>query len=659
MNTLDNESVNAIRFLSIDAIQKANSGHPGLPLDAAPMMYILWTRHLKQNPKDSHWFNRDRFILSAGHGSAMLYSLLHLTGYNVSLNDLQSFRQYKSKTPGHPEYRVVDGVDCTTGPLGQGFGMAVGMAIAEKHLAALYNEPNYPIIDHYTFVLASDGDLMEGISHEAASLAGHQQLGKLIVLYDSNNISLDGTTKNTFTENEKQRFEAYGWQYLLVNDGNDLDSLDKAIMQAKSNSTQPTIIEVKTVIGYGSPKANTNAVHGSPIGQADMLETRKFYNWAYEPFVIPNEIYENYKNKIAGPGLKAEKHWLELLKQYSQQFPQKYKNLQKGMHNVLNNTWQKDFPASQIGENESGRATSQRVINAIAADNINFWGGSADLFTSNKTNIKADTAFEPQAPQGRNLWFGVREFAEAAAVNGIALHGGSRVFASTFFVFSDYMRAAIRLAAIQKLPVIFIFTHDSVAVGEDGLTHQPIEQLMSFRAMPNVNVFRPADANETVAAWQLALQSQSTPSLLVLTRQNLPTLDTANNPNIFKGGYIIAHEKGTNPDGILLATGSEVHLAISAQKKLADADIDVRVVSLPCWELFEQQSSSYQQSVLPDNIIKRLSIEMGSTQGWEHYVGSQGAMLGINRYGASGPGEQLIDAFGFNVANIVEKYNSL
>ena len=659
MNTLDNESVNAIRFLSIDAIQKANSGHPGLPLDAAPMMYILWTRHLKQNPKDSHWFNRDRFILSAGHGSAMLYSLLHLAGYDVSLTDLQSFRQYKSKTPGHPEYRVVDGVDCTTGPLGQGLGMAVGMAIAEKHLAALYNEPNYPIIDHYTFVLASDGDLMEGISHEAASLAGHQQLGKLIVLYDSNNISLDGTTKNTFTENEKQRFEAYGWQYLLVNDGNDLDSLDKAIMQAKNNSTQPTIIEVKTVIGYGSPKANTNAVHGAPIGQADMLETRKFYNWAYEPFVIPNEIYENYKNKIAVPGLEAEKHWLELLKQYSLQFPQKYKTLQKGMHNVLTSTWQNNFPASQIGENESGRATSQRVINAIAADNINFWGGSADLFTSNKTNIKADTAFEPQTPQGRNLWFGVREFAEAAAVNGIALHGGSRVFASTFFVFSDYMRAAIRLAAIQKLPVIFIFTHDSVAVGEDGLTHQPIEQLMSFRAMPNVNVFRPADANETVAAWQLALQSQSTPSLLVLTRQNLPTLDTANNPNIFKGGYIIAHENGDNPDGILLATGSEVHLAISAQKKLAQADIDVRVVSLPCWELFEQQSSSYQQSVLPDNIIKRLSIEMGSTQGWEHYVGSQGATLGINRYGASGPGEQLIDAFGFNVANIVEKYNSL
>lgn len=659
MNTLDNESVNAIRFLSIDAIQKANSGHPGLPLDAAPMMYILWTRHLKQNPKDSHWFNRDRFILSAGHGSAMLYSLLHLAGYDVSLNDLQSFRKYKSKTPGHPEYRVVDGVDCTTGPLGQGLGMAVGMAIAEKHLAALYNEPNYPIIDHYTFVLASDGDLMEGISHEAASLAGHQQLGKLIVLYDSNNISLDGTTKNTFTENEKQRFEAYGWQYLLVNDGNDLNSLDKAIMQAKSNSTQPTIIEVKTVIGYGSPKANTNAVHGAPIGQTDMLETRKFYNWAYEPFVIPNEIYENYKNKIAVPGLEAEKQWLELFKQYSQQFPQKYKTLQKGMHNVLTSTWQNNFPASQIGENESGRATSQRVINAIAADNINFWGGSADLFTSNKTNIKADTAFEPQTPQGRNLWFGVREFAEAAAVNGIALHGGSRVFASTFFVFSDYMRAAIRLAAIQKLPVIFIFTHDSVAVGEDGLTHQPIEQLMSFRAMPNVNVFRPADANETVAAWQLALQSQSTPSLLVLTRQNLPTLDTANNPNIFKGGYIIAHEKGIKPDGILLATGSEVHLAISAQKKLAQADIDVRVVSLPCWELFEQQSSSYQQSVLPDNIIKRLSIEMGSTQGWEHYVGSQGAMLGINRYGASGPGEQLIDAFGFNVANIVEKYNSL
>ncbi|MGL5885039.1 MAG: transketolase, partial [Bombilactobacillus sp.] len=359
MNTLDNESVNAIRFLSIDAIQKANSGHPGLPLDAAPMMYILWTRHLKQNPKDSHWFNRDRFILSAGHGSAMLYSLLHLAGYDVSLNDLQSFRKYKSKTPGHPEYRVVDGVDCTTGPLGQGFGMAVGMAITENHLAALYNEPNYPIIDHYTFVLASDGDLMEGISHEAASLAGHQQLGKLIVLYDSNNISLDGTTKNTFTENEKQRFEAYGWQYLLVNDGNDLDSLDKAIMQAKNNSTQPTIIEVKTVIGYGSPKANTNVVHGAPIGQADMIETRKFYNWAYEPFVIPNEIYENYKNKIAVPGLKEEKHWLELLKQYSQQFPQKYKTLQKGMHNVLTNTWQKDFPASQIGESESGRATSQ------------------------------------------------------------------------------------------------------------------------------------------------------------------------------------------------------------------------------------------------------------------------------------------------------------
>lgn len=656
-NNLDQKSINALRFLSVDMIEKANSGHPGLPLGAAPMAYTLWTKHLNINPTDQHWTNRDRFILSAGHGSALLYSLLHLSGFNLSIDDLKQFRQLNSKTPGHPEYGVTEGVEATTGPLGQGLGMAVGMAMAETHLAAQYNKPGFNIIDHFTYVIAGDGDLMEGISHESASLAGHLQLGKLIVLYDDNSVSLDGPTNMAFTDDTPKRFEAYNWQVLHVADGNDPVEISAAIEAAKQNTNQPTLIDVKTVIGFGAPNAGTNGVHGKPLGEDNMAATREKLGWDYAPFDIPDDVRQDFETNVKQRGIASEEKWQTLLENYSAKYPELAAQFFQGFKPVCLDL---QVPASHVGESESGRNTSQRIIAAISEQLPSFWGGSADLFSSNKTNVKTAEAFEPDDQTGKNVWFGVREFAEAAAVNGMTLHGGIHAYASTFFVFSDYMRAAIRLAAIQKIPSTFVFTHDSIAVGEDGPTHEPIEQLMSFRAMPNINVIRPADINEAIEAWRIAIAATETPSMLVLTRQNLPTLpgtDELATEGVRRGGYVLSPAKGSTPEGILIATGSEVQLALAAQEQLRNAGRDVSVVSLPSFELFDAQPAEYREQVLPSAVTNRVSIEMGTSYGWEHYVGLQGKTIGINnRYGESGKPAAIQQQFGFTADNVVATY---
>lgn len=661
-NKSDNLAVNTIRMLSIDAIENANSGHPGLPMGAAPMAYVLWTRHLKINPNKSKWLDRDRFVLSAGHGSAMLYSLLHLSGYKVSLGDMKHFRKENSITPGHPEYGLTDGVEATTGPLGQGLGMAVGMAIAEKHLAAVYNKPNLDVINHHTYTLIGDGDLMEGISHEAASLAGHLKLGKLIVLYDSNDISLDGPTKMAFDDNTKKRFEGYGWQYVRVEDGNNLEEIDAAIAAAKENLQQPTIIEVKTVIGYGSPEQGTNKVHGNPLGAKNVKAVRKFYHWDYAPFEIPDAVYDRFHELIVENGEKTYQEWKKILAEYQESQPKLAQQLADSFNDKLDSSWVKEV--SNYHENmpaEASRVTGQKVISAVSKYNPNFWGGSADLFSSNKTNATDSEAFEPNSPQERNIWFGVREFGQAAAINGIALHGGSKVYGSTFFVFSDYLRSALRSSALQKIPVTYVFTHDSIAVGEDGPTHEPIEHLMSLRAMPNVNVIRPADANEVINAWKVALASRKTPTVLVLSRQGLPILPNTDElavEGVKRGGYIISPSQKNIADGILIATGSEVNLALMAQTKLLKEKIDVSVVSMPSFELFEQQDSAYKEEVLPDKIKNRMSIEMGSTLGWERYIGRNGLSLGIDKFGASGNGSLITKHYGFTADNITRLFEN-
>ena len=518
-------SINTIRTLSIDAIEKANSGHPGLPMGAAPMAYTLWTEFMRHHPKSSKWFNRDRFVLSAGHGSMLLYSLLHLSGYDVSLNDIKNFRQYGSKTPGHPEVHHTDGVETTTGPLGQGIATAVGMAIAETHLAATYNKEGFNVVDHHTFALVGDGDLMEGISHETASLAGHLGLGKLVVLYDSNDISLDGDLDRSFSENVQERFQSYGWEVIRVEDGNDVDTLRKAMKAAKQNTEQPTLIEVKTVIGYGSPnKSGSSSSHGAPLGEEEAKLTKQNYNWEYGAFHVPVEVYDDFKNKVAEKGAKAESDWNELVEAYADKYPEEGKQLQSVMKGELPANWDKNLPVYEAGSSLATRASSGEVLNAIAKNVPNFIGGSADLAGSNKTTIKDVSDFSKADYAGKNIWFGVREFAMAAALNGMALHGGLNVFGGTFFVFSDYLRPAVRLSSLMKLPVTYVWTHDSIAVGEDGPTHEPVEHLASFRAMPGLSLIRPADGNETQAAWRLAVESTDQPTAIVLSRQNLPTL---------------------------------------------------------------------------------------------------------------------------------------
>ncbi|EGO7919521.1 transketolase, partial [Enterococcus faecalis] len=630
----DQLGVNTIRTLSIEAVQKANSGHPGLPMGAAPMAYALWTKHLKVNPTTSrNWVDRDRFVLSAGHGSAMLYSLLHLSGYNVTIDDLKNFRQWDSKTPGHPEVHHTDGVEATTGPLGQGIAMAVGMAMAEAHLAATYNRDSFPIMDHYTYAICGDGDLMEGVSQEASSMAGHMKLGKLIVLYDSNDISLDGPTSKAFTENVGARYEAYGWQHILVKDGNDLDEIEAAIEAAKAETDKPTLIEVKTVIGYGAPKEGTSSVHGAPIGEEGITAAKAVYGWEYPDFTVPEEVAARFKETMIDEGQKAEEAWNEMFKNYEHAHPELAKQFKEAFANQLPEGWEQELPKYELGTSAASRVTSKETIQAISKVVPSFWGGSADLSASNNTMVAAEKDFEPGQYEGRNIWFGVREFAMAAAMNGIQLHGGSHVYGGTFFVFTDYLRPAIRLAALQKVPVTYVLTHDSVAVGEDGPTHEPIEQLASVRCIPNVHVIRPADGNETVAAWKIAMTSTETPTILVLSRQNLPvlegTLEHASD-SVQKGAYVLSPQKGEQPSGILIATGSEVNLAVEAQAKLAEEGIDVSVVSMPSFDLFEKQSAEYKESVLPKAVTKRVAIEAAASFGWERYVGTEGKTITID-----------------------------
>ena len=659
----DQLGVNTIRTLSIEAVQKANSGHPGLPMGAAPMAYALWTKHLKVNPTTSrNWVDRDRFVLSAGHGSAMLYSLLHLSGYNVTIDDLKNFRQWDSKTPGHPEVHHTDGVEATTGPLGQGIAMAVGMAMAEAHLAATYNRDSFPIMDHYTYAICGDGDLMEGVSQEASSMAGHMKLGKLIVLYDSNDISLDGPTSKAFTENVGARYEAYGWQHILVKDGNDLDEIEAAIEAAKAETDKPTLIEVKTVIGYGAPKEGTSSVHGAPIGEEGITAAKAVYGWEYPDFTVPEEVAARFKETMIDEGQKAEEAWNEMFKNYEHAHPELAKQFKEAFANQLPEGWEQELPKYELGTSAASRVTSKETIQAISKVVPSFWGGSADLSASNNTMVAAEKDFEPGQYEGRNIWFGVREFAMAAAMNGIQLHGGSHVYGGTFFVFTDYLRPAIRLAALQKVPVTYVLTHDSVAVGEDGPTHEPIEQLASVRCIPNVHVIRPADGNETVAAWKIAMTSTETPTILVLSRQNLPvlegTLEHASD-SVQKGAYVLSPQKGEQPTGILIATGSEVNLAVEAQAKLAEEGIDVSVVSMPSFDLFEKQSAEYKESVLPKAVTKRVAIEAAASFGWGRYVGTEGKTITIDHFGASAPGGLVLEKFGFTPENVVNTYKSL
>ncbi|MGO5385333.1 transketolase [Ligilactobacillus salivarius] len=656
---VDQLGVNTLRTLSIDAIQRANSGHPGLPMGAAPMAYVLWTRHLKINPKTHmNWVNRDRFVLSAGHGSALLYSLAHLAGYDVSMDDLKNFREWKSNTPGHPEYGCTDGVEATTGPLGQGISMAVGMAMAEAHLGKKFNREGYPVMDHYTYALIGDGDLMEGVASEAASLAGHLKLGKLIALYDSNGISLDGKTSASFTENVGARFEAYGWQYILVEDGFNLEEIDKAIVQAKAESDKPTIIEIKTTIGYGSENQGTHKVHGSPLGEEGVAHAKEVYNWNYPPFTVPEEVSQRFKECIQDKGVEVENKWNEMFEAYKKEYSDLAQKFSDGFSNKVPNTLGDILP--QYGEDDSiaTRAASQKAINALAKEVSSLWGGAADLASSNKTVIAGEGDFQPESYEGRNIWFGVREFGMACAMNGIMLHGGTRVFGSTFFVFSDYLKAAIRLSAIQKLPVIYVLTHDSVAVGKDGPTHEPIEQLASLRTIPNVQVFRPADGNETSAAWKVALETLDKPTILVLSRQNLDTLPISKEKvfdGIEKGGYVV-QEAESEADGILIATGSEVGLALKAKEELQKKGKDVSVVSLPSWERFEAQSEEYKNTVISPELKKHMTIEAGTTYGWAKYAGDHGVMIGIDEFGMSAPSDIVLRELGMSVENIVSRY---
>lgn len=660
-NEKDQLAIDTIRALSIDAIEKANSGHPGLPMGAAPMAYTLWTRHLNFNPQSKDFFNRDRFILSAGHGSALLYSLLHVSG-SLELEELKQFRQWGSKTPGHPEYRHTDGVEVTTGPLGQGFAMSVGMALAESHLAGKFNKDQFDIVNHYTYVLASDGDLMEGISHEAASFAGHNQLDKLIVLYDSNDISLDGDLDKSFSEDTKQRFEAYGWNYILVENGNDLDEIDNAITQAKSQQG-PTIIEVKTIIGFGSPnKAGSNGVHGAPLGEEERALTFKEYGLDPEKrFNVPEDVYEIFKSTMLKRANENEEAWNNMLKNYSEAYPELAEEFKLAMSGKLPNNYADALPEYDLNHSGASRADSGEIIQKLSEFVPSFFGGSADLAGSNKSNVKEAKDYNKDTPEGKNVWFGVREFAMGAAINGMAAHGGLHPYAATFFVFSDYLKPALRLSSIMGLNSTFIFTHDSIAVGEDGPTHEPIEQLAGLRAIPNMNVIRPADGNETRVAWEVALESEQTPTSLVLTRQNLPTLDvdkqTVEN-GVRKGAYIV-FETEQQLEYLLLASGSEVNLAVEAAKELEQQGKGVRVISMLNWYAFEQQSSEYKESILPSDVTKRIAIEMASPLGWHKYVGIEGKVIGINSFGASAPGDLVVEKYGFTKENILKQVRSL
>ena len=653
--SIDAMSVNAIRVLSADAIQKANSGHPGLPLGAAPTAYELWAHHMKHNGKNPKWANRDRFVLSGGHGSMLLYSLLHLFGYGLTMDDLKNFRQDGSLTPGHPEYGHTVGVEATTGPLGAGMGMAVGMAMAEAHLAAMFNKPGYPVVDHYTFALGGDGCMMEGISSEAFSLAGTLGLSKLIVLYDSNSITIEGSTDLAFTENVQKRMEAFGFQTLTVEDGNDLAAIGVAIEEAKADKKRPSFITIKTQIGYGCPaKQGKASAHGEPLGEDNVAALREALGWpTKDSFAVPDEVYANYA-KLSEAGEKAEKEWNTLFAEYQEKFPEMKKLWQECHEAVDKNSLLNDEAYWAYEDKaQATRSLSGKYINRLKDKLPQLFGGSADLGPSNKTVMDGAGDFSKENYAGRNIHFGVRELAMAAIANGLALHGGLRPYVATFFVFSDYTKPMLRLASLMKLPVTYVFTHDSIGVGEDGPTHEPIEQLAMLRAQPNVNVFRPADATETAAGWLLAVTSVETPTALALSRQNLPQLP-GSGKDALKGAYIVSPSGKETPDAILIASGSEVSLAIDAQALLKAEGVDVRVVSMPCMELFEAQDAAYREKILPKKIRARVAVEALSSFGWERYVGLDGKTVAMESFGASAPGGTLFKNFGFTKEHVAE-----
>lgn len=657
---IEQKSVNAIRVLAADTVQKANSGHPGMPLGSAAMAYELWANHLTHNPKNPKWVNRDRFILSAGHASSLLYSLLHLFGYGLTIEDMKNFRQDNSLTPGHPEYGHTVGVEATTGPLGAGMGMAVGMAMAQAHMAATFNTEDYNVIDHYTFVLGGDGCMEEGISSEAFSLAGTLGLSKLIVLYDSNNITIEGNTDLAFTEDVNKRMEAFGFQTLTVEDGNNLEEIGKAIELAKAEKTKPSFITVKTKIAFGCPaKEGSESSHGSPLGEENVKALRDNLGWEeQEAFVIPQDVYDNFAQK-AKKGQEAEDNWNKLFKAYCEKYPEK-KELWDKYFAVIDDEklLNCDEFWSYEDKPQATRSLSGNMINRLAKIMPNFWGGSADLGPSNKTVIKDGGSFSKNNYLGRNIHYGVREFAMAAIANGITLYGGTKTFVGTFFVFSDYLKPMARLAALMKIPVTYVLTHDSIGVGEDGPTHEPIEQLAMLRAMPNINVFRPADATETAAAWYSAITSKNTPTVLALSRQNLPQIE-GSGKEALKGGYIIAESIKAKPDAIIIASGSEVSLAVDAKKELMEKGFDIRVVSMPCMDIFEQQSDEYKEKILPQTVEKRLVVEAGSSICWGKYLGFKGKSVTIDTFGASAPANVLFKKYGFTVENVVNKALSM
>lgn len=651
-------SIATIRSLGIDMINKANSGHPGMVLGSAPALYSLFTKEYKVFPAHSQWINRDRFVLASGHASSLLYSLLHLSGFQVSMDDLKQFRQWGSCTPGHPEVELTDGVDASSGPLGQGIPMAVGMAMAEAFLATKYNKKDYPVIDHYTYVLCGDGDMQEGVTYEASSLAGHLSLGKLIVLYDANNVTLDGPLNYSFSEDVKKRYESMNWQVICVQDGNDYEAIAKAIKKAKKEVYKPTLIIVNTIIGFGSRNQGTSKVHGAPLGEEDGQYAKRQYGFEYDNFFVPEEVYDDFKKNVFNRGKRAYNKWNKMMDTYKTEYPELYQELFQNINDEYSFDETAFIEEYQDGISEATRVTSEKLINAIAAQNPTFLSGTADLASSTKTIIKNAERFSCENYGGRNLFFGIREFAMVAIMNGMTLHKGIKVAAGGFMVFSDYFKAALRMACLMKLPIILPLSHDSIAVGEDGPTHQPVEQLAMLRSMPNIQVIRAADAYEMCGAWKKAVETNDCPTALILTRQNVTNFTHATYEDVYHGAYVVSQEKD-NLDGIIIATGSEVELAMQAQKALLEQGKDVRVVSMPSMELFDQQDDSYKEKVLPKHIRKRLAVEMACDFGWHKYVGLDGKVISVNQFGASAPANIVIQEYGFTVENIVETYLSL
>lgn len=651
-------SIATIRSLGIDMINKANSGHPGMVLGSAPALYSLFTKEYKVFPAHSQWINRDRFVLASGHASSLLYSLLHLSGFQVSMDDLKQFRQWGSCTPGHPEVELTDGVDASSGPLGQGIPMAVGMAMAETFLATRYNKKDYPVIDHYTYVLCGDGDMQEGVTYEASSLAGHLSLGKLIVLYDANNVTLDGPLNYSFSEDVKKRYESMNWQVICVQDGNDYEAIAKAIKKAKKEVYKPTLIIVNTIIGFGSRNQGTSKVHGAPLGEEDGQYAKRQYGFEYDNFFVPEEVYDDFKKNVFNRGKRAYNKWNKMMDTYKTEYPELYQELFQNINDEYSFDETAFIKEYQDGISEATRVTSEKLINAIAAQNPTFLSGTADLASSTKTIIKNAERFSCENYGGRNLFFGIREFAMVAIMNGMTLHKGIKVAAGGFMVFSDYFKAALRMACLMKLPIILPLSHDSIAVGEDGPTHQPVEQLAMLRSMPNIQVIRAADAYEMCGAWKKAVETNDCPTALILTRQNVTNFTHATYEDVCHGAYVVSQEKD-NLDGIIIATGSEVELAMQAQKALLEQGKDVRVVSMPSMELFDQQDDSYKEKVLPKHIRKRLAVEMACDFGWHKYVGLDGKVISVNQFGASAPANIVIQEYGFTVENIVETYLSL